>query len=520
MSNPPDRFGPPDRGQPAPDPGMLDRPVFDNFVRAVAATPNAPALRGGARALTYAETLRQVRALAARLIAATEPGTGIAVLLTDDVDVTIAQLACFASGRVCLLLNPVHPAPRLAAIIATAAPSALLISDDFEPPPDTPVSIAILRGLPTGEEDTDIALPAVDRDAPAIVVYTSGSTGTPKGYVRTQRQIMNRLERYLVPVRIGPDDRVLTLFSMTNGSGTWAGWAALLSGAELHVSGGASSGLRAVMQQIRTQAITALWSIPTMLRTLLALPDAREAFRSVRAICSVSESILSSDLEAWRRVLPPGCAIRLTYSMTETSGLAAWFLPHDAGGLSARLPVGYPSDAFDFAIVTPEGEPAPIGEVGELWVSGPMITVGEWQAGRCVPSRAIADPTDPSRRILRTNDLARLRPDGLLEFAGRADDMVKVRGNRVEPAEIEDVLRRLDSVADVAVRPIRTETDARLVAYVVPAPGATTTAAALNAHLRARLPGYMVPSRIEFLPVLPRLANGKIDARRLADDGA
>ena len=273
--------------------------------------------------MPYAETLRQVRALAARLIAATEPGTGIAVLLTDDVDVTIAQLACFASGRVCLLLNPVHPAPRLAAIIATAAPSALLISDDFEPPPDTPVSIAILRGLPTGEEDTDIALPAVDRDAPAIVVYTSGSTGTPKGYVRTQRQIMNRLERYLVPVRIGPDDRVLTLFSMTNGSGTWAGWAALLSGAELHVSGGASSGLRAVMQQIRTQAITALWSIPTMLRTLLALPDAREAFRSVRAICSVSESILSSDLEAWRRVLPPGCAIRLTYSMTETSGLAA-----------------------------------------------------------------------------------------------------------------------------------------------------------------------------------------------------
>lgn len=158
------------------------------------------------------------------------------------------------------------------------------------------------------------------------------------------------------------------------------------------MTNGASARLREPLATIETRAVSIVWAIPALLRTLLALPGARDAFRSVRATSSVSEAILRSDLEEWRRVLPARCAILIIYSMTEASGLAAWFLPPDAAGLGARLPVGYPNPLFDFAIVAETGQPVAMGEIGELWVRGNMITLGEWRDGRCQPGRAVEDP--------------------------------------------------------------------------------------------------------------------------------
>jgi len=140
-----------------------------------------------------------------------------------------------------------------------------------------------------------------------------------------------------------------------------------------------------------------------------------------------------------------------------------------------------------------------------------MLSPGEWQNGRVVPGRAVPDPDETGRLILSTNDLVRLRREGLLEFAGRADDMVKIRGNRVEPSEVEAAIRGHAGVADVAVLARQAGDTTAIDAFVVERPGTRLNSDDLFQHLRTVLPAHMVPSRVRLLPALPRLPNGKVD---------
>lgn len=496
-----------------PDAGSYDRPIFSVLCELARRQPMAMALRAANRDISYAELVQCAQALGARIAEVTAPGNGVAILLADEAEVVIAQFACLASGRVAILLNASNPAERVRTILESAGARALLIGDTLAVP-DMARTPAILRGLPTAAPEHGNFAPA-DIDLPAIVDYTSGSTGTPRGFIRTQRQVHHRLRSYINALRLGPSDRVLSLFSTTNGSGLFAGLTTVMTGGTFIPATTTGPGLRNILGLLHDGTITVLWAIPTVLRTLLALPDAQKACHALRATNSVSEAILGSDLATWRAVLPADCAIHLSYSMTEASGLAFWVLPPTLDTRSARLAAGYPNPAYDYAIVGPDGHALAAGEVGELWVRSAMVTLGEWRGGVCVPGRAIDDPDRSDRRILRTGDLARLRPDGMLELAGRADDMVKIRGNRVEPLEVEDTLRRHPAVADVAVLPLRTGIETSLIAHVVLVAGATADRASLLAHLRVSLPAHMLPARLTFHPVLPRLANGKIDARRL-----
>ena len=498
----------------APSPSWFDEPAFNVFSRIVARQPSAPALCAGVRCLTYAETHRRVVALAGQIAEVTLPGEGVALLLLDLVDLVIAQMACFAAGRVCILVEATLPAGRQGAILAQAAPRLLIMSEDL-PAPRMPDTLAIWRGVEGAEDRAAIPLPIPDLNAPAVVIYTSGSTGEPKGIVRTHRQVTARNLRFVEELRIGNRDRLLTLFSLTNSSGFAGGMAALLGGAELHLSSGSNKGLRGVLDVLQDNSITILWAVPSMLRSLLALPGAPIAVASVRATFSVGEPILRSDLDTWRRVVAPGCAMMGAYGLTEAGGVATWFLPQTPAMAEARVPIGYPCGLYDFAIVAESGQAVEAGEVGELWIRSAAITLGQWLDGSCQPMTAVADPTHPGRRILRTRDLVRLRPDGSLAYIGRADDMVKIRGNRVEPVEIEDALRRLPEIADVAVLAHQTATETVLHAFVVVAMGAITDRATLIRHLRTLLPNYMIPARLEFLPVIPRLPIGKVDTQRL-----
>jgi acyl-coenzyme A synthetase/AMP-(fatty) acid ligase len=272
---------------------------------------------------------------------------------------------------------------------------------------------------------------------------------------------------------------------------------------------------------VQERRITIISAIPSVLRLLLALPGAGEAFARVRGIFTASESVLRSDIDAWRRVLPADCGIALAYGLTEGSPLSDWFVPREFPGTEARLPVGYPIAWHEFAIADAAGQPVRDGEVGELWVRGRLLSLGEWRQGRCSPGRLLADSDDPSRLVLRTGDLVRLRPDGLMEFVGRTDAMVKIRGNRVELAEIEDVIRRIPGVADVAIIPHQSDAETTVVAFVVlKKSDPDGLRRSLVERLRALLPAYMVPARIEFLDALPRLSGGKIDSRALATAGS
>lgn len=216
-------------------------------------------------------------------------------------------------------------------------------------------------------------------------------------------------------------------------------------------------------------------------------------------------------------MLPDTCKVALVYGMSEGAPLTEWFLPDRLPDGPARLPIGYLNDDMEFAMTGPEGRPAADGEAGALWVRGKLLSLGEWQDGRCVPGRLLCDPADPSLVVLPTGDLVRRGPNALMEFVGRADDQVKVRGNRIEPAEVEEVLRRTADVTDAAVLACQIGANTTLVAFVV-AGGAAgpVLRQALVERMRAVLPPYMVATRLHFIDRLPRLPSGKLDARSLA----
>jgi len=511
------------------DPGqsLLDRPLFVTLAEVARRQPEALAVQAGARSVCYGELLERAASLAERVHAATAPGVAVATLLPDPVDAACGILACLAAGRPCISLNTDHPPARLADILADAGAGGVIV-----PLGGSPAALrCALPLIPLDASEPTSTAPAetagspapAAQDAPCLIIYTSGSTGRPKGIVRSQRQMLARAVHRAEQFRLSPADRMLLLYPLSSGPGVTGFLAALLSGGAVYVANASATGARSVLAAARGAGITSVSSVPALLRMLFALDGAGEAFAHLRSIYTSSESLLRPDVEAWRRVLPPGVAIRIGYGLTEGAPLADWFLPPDLPGTAARLPIGYPIPWHDFAVTDPDGAPVPDGRPGELWVRGRLLSLGEWRQGRCEPGRLLADPDDPSGAILRTGDLVRRRPDGLLEFLGRTDQQVRIRGNRVEPAELEHALVQAPEVADAAVLARRTAGDPVLVAFVVAVALEPALGEAANAHLRgllterlrATLPTYMLPARLHVVAAVPKLPGGKVDPRAL-----
>ncbi len=502
---------------------VLDRPVFEHVAAIADRQPEAPALRDGARTLTYGELRRRAHGLALRIIEATPRGAAVAVLVPDGIDTAVAMLACFAAARVCLMISTGLPPERVVAIIEAGAAAAVLL-----PPSGAAMTLprSVLPIVMDASCDQDradlVSLDVPYPDEPALTIYTSGSTGRPKGIVRSHRQVAYLGWKKLHRFHLHPADRVLAPYTLTTGGGIVGFMMTLMAGACFYPVNVPRSGARAVLTLARQQGITLLTGTPSLLRVLFSLDGAREAFCQLRAIYTTGETLLRADIDIWRRILPADCHVAYVYGMSEAAPLAEWFLPRRLPDDQARLPIGYPNADHEYAISDDQGRPVPAGKEGELWVRSRLLSLGEWDAGRCVPGRLLTDSADAAVSVLRTGDVVRLRHDGLLDFIGRTDAQVKIRGNRVEPAEVEDVLRRSADVADVAVLARHAGEETVLVAFVVRAGGddEASLRKRLMESLRAALPSYMHPSRMVFIDRLPRTRNGKLDAEALLARGS
>ncbi|HEY0302563.1 MAG TPA: thioesterase domain-containing protein, partial [Rhizomicrobium sp.] len=247
------------------------------------------------------------------------------------------------------------------------------------------------------------------------------------------------------------------------------------------------------------------YAVPALLRALMQLGQGR-APASLRVVRVGGDAVLWSDVDALRAWLPENCRIELGYSSTEAP-IMQWFVPKDFPQDGAKVPLGHPLAGNALAILDADDRPAAPGEVGELVVRSPYVALGRWSAGRVDAGDFPADPLDPSCRILRTGDLVRLRADGLIDLMGRKDRQLKIRGQRVEPGELEAAIRRFPGISDAAVFPRRVGADWWLIAYVV----GDADPAALKARLRDTLPAALQPQRIHLLDRLPRLASAKLD---------
>ncbi|MFD7434061.1 amino acid adenylation domain-containing protein [Streptomyces sp. NPDC059861] len=498
-------------------PAGEERPVPDTtlaeaFAAQAARTPDATAVVFEDEVLTYAELDARAEALAARLRGrGAGPGAFVAVAVPRSAELMVALIGVLKSGAAYLPVDLDYPADRVAHMLAdSGATTVVTLSASAGRLPRQAPS-AVLLDAP----ETDAA-PVAGRTArpgdPAYLIYTSGSTGLPKGVVVTHRAIVNRLAWMQAAYGLRADDRVLQKTPSSFDVSVWEFFWPLLEGAAVVLArpdGHRDPAYLAAL--VRERAVTTMHFVPSMLEAFLQSEDvtADPAWAaSLRRVLSSGEALPTAAASRWRELT--GVPLHNLYGPTEAA-VDVTHHPYD-GDAGTTVPIGRPVWNTGLRVLDRCLRPVPDGVPGELYLTGVQLALGYHARPAPTAERFTADPYGPpGSRMYRTGDLVRRRADGVLEYLGRTDRQVKLRGNRVEPGEIEAALARLAEVAQAAV----TVRDDALVAYVVPKPGTDVDATALRDALSGSLPAPMVPGAYVLLDALPLTPSGKLDRAAL-----
>ncbi len=350
----------------------------------------------------------------------------------------------------------------------------------------------------------------------AFLIFTSGTTGRPKGVMRSHRQLLRDAAVHSEAMQFTNEDRIPLFSMLSTGQGSIGIWWALLNGAALCLFPVKTRGVIGLADWIVDRKLTVYISSASIFRTLIKTIDEQLVFTKVRSVRLASEAVTDDDFRALRKHFSSTSTFVHMLTSSETSVIAwsRWTL-HES--ISHRaLPVGHISNDIEVTLVGDDGEPVAPGEIGEIVVKSRYLANGYWREPELTADRFSDDLDGEGTRLVRTGDRGRINTEGLLEFCGRADDRVKIRGNRIELREVERAFEKLpgiDRVAVVAVR--RGKGDQILVAYVVKKLDASWTYLRLRHAVRTNLPLYMVPSRIFFLHKLPYNTGNKVDREAL-----
>jgi amino acid adenylation domain-containing protein len=497
-----------------------DRTLAELFEEQVDRAPNHPAVVYGAELLTYGELDMRANRLARHL---RERGAGpearVGVCLERSPDLVVAIMAALKAGAAYVPLDPSYPRDRIAYMVEDGGISVLVTDQAHD-------ELLPGGGIPVVRVDADAQAIAAEPDARlprravaegmAYVVYTSGSTGKPKGVAIPHRGLARTVcgTDY---VEIRPGDRLTQVSNASFDAFSFELWGALLNGATLvGVPREVSLSPQGMAEFIRTRGVTTVF-----LTTALFNQVAREvpdAFRGVRYVLFGGEA---SDPAAVRRVLEAGGPDHLLhmYGPSESTTYASWHEVRDVPAGATTVPIGLPVANTTLYVLDAQMRPVPLGVEGELYVGGAGLALGYLGRPAMTADRFVPDPFAASggERLYRTGDRVRRLRDGALEFLGRVDRQVKVRGFRIEPGEIEAVLSEHPRVGECVVSTHQDETGVKdLVGYVVPAPGGGEPAPeVLRAFLADRLPAHMVPAAFVMLESFPLTPNGKTDYDRL-----
>jgi amino acid adenylation domain-containing protein len=511
-------------GLPDPDWNRTEREyaviaLHDAFEAQVARTPHATAIRFRDTALTYAELNARADRLAERLVElGAGPGTLTAVCLERSLEMVVALYATLKSGSAYVPIDPEYPAERVAFMLADSAAPIILtqaaLTDRFAESGAKVIAVDEHPGALGPRPAAERAEPATLDDL-AYVIYTSGSTGQPKGAMNTHRAISNRIQWMQDAFPLTPEDRVLQKTPFSFDVSVWEFFWPLLFGAELVIAepGGHRDGSY-LTQVIVEHEITTIHFVPSMLQLFLEDPRAGECTSLRRVICS-GEALPKAVQDRFFRRL--GAELHNLYGPTEAAVDVTWWACQPDTDLSF-VPIGKPIANTQIHIVDDDMRPVPVGTAGELLIGGVQVGRGYLNRPELTAERFVDDPFSdrPGARLYRTGDLARWMPDGNVEFLGRADFQVKVRGFRVELGEIEAALEAIEGVRQaIVVARERSSGDLELVAYVSRAEGDRPTNDDLRDLLLARLPAYMVPTTFVGIQDFPLSPNGKVDRKAL-----
>jgi amino acid adenylation domain-containing protein len=493
----------------------VHRLVFEQAGR----TPEAPAVEMGERSLTYRELTERAGLLARRLRRmGVGPESLVGLCVERSPEMVIGMLGTLEAGGAYLPLDPAYPRERLAFMLEDSGARVVLTQQ------------SLADGLPAGDRKVVLldagfaAEPPIPGPEPvpgnlAYVIYTSGSTGRPKGVLVPHSALVNYV-RSAADIGgiggIGADDRVLQFASMSFDTSAEEIYPCLTRGGTLVLRDDAMAGSPELfLRETARLGITVL-DLPTAFWHGLVTPDLVLP-NSVRLVILGGEQAQKHPLETWRERVGERARLLNTYGPTEATIVSTRRDITGPQDFPGEIPIGRPIAGARAHVLGTDLEPLPPGLDGELYLGGAGVTRGYLGRPDLTAERFLPDPFGGSgERLYRTGDLARRLPAGDLEFRGRADRQVKVRGFRIEPGEIEAALRNLDGVRDAVALVI----EDRLVAYVVPVGGMAPSVTELRAGLKASLPDYMLPAVFVMLPALPLTPSGKVDRRALPAPGA
>ena len=482
------------------------------FSRQAARNPEAISLIAGDKQVTYREVDDQSTLLAAYLRSlGVRSGTLVGVAMGRTEKLVISLLAILKAGGAYVPLDPNYPRERLSWVVDDAKITVLLTTPEANA--GLNIDRARIKVVDVDEPSSfgysakDFSLQGSDEDL-AYVIYTSGSTGKPKGVMIENRNVVSffrGMDRaigcepgtWLAVTSISFDISVLELlWTLTRG---------------FRVVIHADAGSDKMAEEIVRHQVTHLQMTPSLARMLTLDGRNLSALRSLRQLLLGGEAVPASLIHHLRREFKG--QIFNMYGPTETT---IWSTTYQVKEIGASVPIGGPIEGTELHILDSEFSPVPNGEVGELFIAGEGVARGYWERPELTAERFLTIPNVTPYRLYRTGDLARFLPDGNLEYLGRADYQIKLRGHRIEPGEIEALLEKFPNVvqAVVVLREDR-EGDTRLVAYLVSKLGTSVEVGALRKALESELPEYMVPSSFVFLSALPLTDNGKIDRKAL-----
>jgi amino acid adenylation domain-containing protein len=490
------------------------------FDRVAALHPRRAALVADGRQWSYAQLNATANRLAHALIShGSAPGDRIAILMQHDAPAIAAMVAVLKAGRVVVVLNPPHPPARLRELIEDSEPS-LIVTD------------ASLRNLATEIAGLRCAVVPFETHSaegpdhnPSIEVlphrlarlaYTSGSSGRPKGVMQTHRQIRRNVINATESMALSASDRMALLGSLSGGQGVNLTWCALLNGMALCPFPIMVKGVTGLADWMTSRGITVFATTASIFRNFMETlaPDFR--FAGIRVVRLGGEPATSEDFKLFQRHFSRDCWFVHTLTSTEASNVA-WSRQLSGEMVpEGRLPIGTVSEGQEVLLLDEDEKPVAPGEVGEIVVRSRYVAAGYWRNPELTAERFSADLDGAGTRRVRTGDLGRINSAGMLEFCGRRDDRLKVRGHRIEPSEIADALNRLQGIERAVIEAVpRAGREPLLVGFVIVRGDRCWTQADLRRALRGTLPDHMVPSEFVFLQNFPLTPGGKIDREKL-----
>ncbi|MEV0002879.1 amino acid adenylation domain-containing protein [Micromonospora sp. NPDC050980] len=486
-----------------------------------AATPDAVAVTIDGRSRTYAQLNADANRIAHRLRAAgVGPETLVGVCAERSVELVAGLLGVLKAGGAYLPLDPEYPADRLAFMVTDADAPVVLVQSHLRDvlPATAATALDLDDATVWADQPTTDPASLAGPEHLAYVIYTSGSTGRPKGVPNTHRGIVNRLDWMQKAYGLGADDAVLQKTPASFDVSVWEFFWPLRTGARLVLAKpGGHKDAGYLRDLLVAERITTAHFVPSMLTVYLAEDGVEAATALRRVICSGEELPLTSAVDFTARL--PWCGLHNLYGPTEAAiDVTAWACEPARLAEVTAVPIGAPIANLRLHVLDAAGAVCPVGVAGELHIGGVGLARGYHRRPALTAEKFVPDPfsAEPGARLYRTGDLARwvAGPDGVgvIEFLGRIDHQVKLRGLRIELGEIESALREQSGVTEATVI-VREDSpgDKRLTAYLV----GPAEHAALKAALKDTLPEYMVPAAFVTLDVLPLTPNGKLDRKAL-----